>query len=122
MLKVYVTSNNSLTKRTKDYLTKNKVAFVTIHVCEETFTREEFNKILHLTDDVYTIISERSKIYKDYRDSGLDFDDLTLGEVYDMIAKNPTMLKCPIVFNEKENRLVVGKNMELLRRIVPTKR
>ena len=62
------------------------------------------------------IISTRSKTYEELN---MDLDSLPLKQLYDVIQKNPGLLRRPILIDEK--RLQVGYNEDEIRRFLPRK-
>ena len=65
-------------------------------------------------DGTEEIISKRSKVYQDLN---VDLDDLPLKTLFDLIQKNPGLLRRPIIMDEK--RLQVGYNDDEIRRFLP---
>ena len=63
------------------------------------------------TDD---IISTRSKIVLE---NDINFDDMTISQLCDFVLANPTVLKRPIIVDDR--RLQVGYNEEEIRTFIP---
>ena len=63
------------------------------------------------TDD---IISKRSKVIKE---SDVDVEDMSLNELISFIQENPSVLKRPIMLDER--RFQVGYNSEEIRAFIP---
>ena len=63
------------------------------------------------TDD---IISKRSKIIKENK---IDIDEMSINELIHFIQKNPSILKRPIIIDER--RFQVGYNAEEIRAFIP---
>lgn len=66
------------------------------------------------TDD---IISPRSKIVQE---GGINFDDMKISELIAFIKANPTVLKRPIIVDDR--RVQVGYNEEEIRTFIPRAR
>jgi len=78
---------------------------------------EEIKEILRMTEDgTDEIISTRSKIFQKLN---IDLDALPLQQLFDLIQKNPGLLRRPIILDEK--RLQVGYNEDEIRRFLPRK-
>jgi regulatory protein spx len=78
-------------------------------------TRDEVRDILSLTENgTEDIISVRSNIYKKLN---LDFDELPLGKVIDLIIDHPGLLKRPIITDGR--RMQIGYNDDEIRRFLP---
>ncbi|AWF96034.1 putative arsenate reductase [Weissella sp. DD23] len=78
-------------------------------------TRDEIKNILRMTEDgTEEIISTRSKLFSEL---DISLDDLSLGELIEMIQKQPALLKRPLMIDEK--RMQVGYNEDEIRRFLP---
>ena len=60
------------------------------------------------------IISKRSKIIKENK---IDLDDMSINELIHFIQENPSILKRPIIIDER--RFQVGYNAEEIRAFIP---
>lgn len=119
-IKMYQYISNSTTRKIRLYLKEYDLEFSSIKICEETFPLEEFLRILSLTEGgAYELLSDRSTVYKKLKQENFDFESMKLSELYDLVIKNPSLLKAPIVVDYERNKLVVGNDMELLAKIVP---
>ena len=63
------------------------------------------------------IISKRSKIIKE---QNVDIDSMTVGELVEFIQKNPSVLKRPIMVDDR--RIQVGYSSEEIRTFIPRAR
>jgi regulatory protein spx len=69
----------------------------------------DFMKILELTENGFDdIVAVKSKAYQNL---GIDINDLNKVQVYNLICENPTIMKAPIIFNDR--KLVVGYGEEI---------
>ena len=85
------------------------------NVFKEPLTRDEIKNILRMTEDgTEEIISTRSKLFSEL---DISLDDLSLGELIEMIQKQPALLKRPLMIDEK--RMQVGYNEDEIRRFLP---
>jgi regulatory protein spx len=73
--------------------------------------------MLNFSDNgIEDIISTRSKIFKDNQ---LETDEMRFGELADFIIDNPTILKRPIIINDKI--MQTGYNEDEIRAFIPRK-
>ncbi|MDN6125401.1 MAG: transcriptional regulator Spx, partial [Lactiplantibacillus plantarum] len=83
----------------------------------EPLSIEKIKQILQLTESgTEEIISTRSKAFQQLN---VDINDLSLNELFDMITHDPSLLRRPIMLDEK--RLQVGYNEDEIRRFLPRK-
>lgn len=99
-------------RKTKHWLKANHIDFTERHLFKETPTTEELKHILSLTTEgMDEILATRSQIFKKL---DLDFDELTVNELLDILHKEPKLLRRPLLIDG--NKLVVGYNpSELLK-------
>lgn len=65
-------------------------------------------------DGTEEIISTRSKVFQELE---VDLEDMPLQDLFDLVQKNPGLLRRPIMLDEK--RLQVGYNEDEIRRFLP---
>lgn len=117
---VFQNNNNSTTRKMTAFFNKQEIPYSTVKIGRNTFTYSTFMKILSLTEDgVDTILSTRSNIAQKMRDEGVDFGDLRLTELYNLMMDNPTLLKTPIAVNFEDSRLTVGIEQDMLFKFLP---
>jgi regulatory protein spx len=105
------------TKKTRQWMLKNKVPFVERNIKEEPLTVLELQDILRMTlDGTDDIMAKRSAPYKAMN---LDFDELTLLELLEIVHQHPRLLKSPLIVEGK--KLQVGYNEEEIRQFLPRK-
>ncbi|KRN62663.1 arsenate reductase [Pediococcus inopinatus] len=76
---------------------------------------DEIKSILRMTENgTEEIISKRSKVFQKLN---VNLDELPLQKLFDLIQKNPGLLRRPIILDEK--RLQVGYNEDEIRRFLP---
>ncbi|KRN53638.1 arsenate reductase [Pediococcus damnosus] len=76
---------------------------------------DEIKSILRMTENgTEEIISKRSKVYQKLN---VNLDELPLQKLFELIQKNPGLLRRPIILDEK--RLQVGYNEDEIRRFLP---
>ena len=106
-----LTGNSNSTSQTGGILNlnKNDILDLTIEDLKDILT-----KSLDGTDE---IISTRSKIIKE---NNIDLNSMSLNELLEFIKKNPTVLKRPIMVDDK--KIQVGYNPEEIRVFIPRAR
>ncbi|AOR74868.1 Arsenate reductase-related protein [Limosilactobacillus fermentum] len=81
----------------------------------DPLTMAEIKNILRMTENgTEDIISKRSKAYQSLK---IDVDDLPMTELYELIRKTPSLLRRPIIIDDK--RLQIGYNEDEIRRFLP---
>jgi regulatory protein spx len=105
------------TKKTRQWMIKNKIPFVERNIKEEPLTVLELQDILRMTlDGTDDIIAKKSAPYKAMN---LDFDELSLLELLEIVHQHPRLLKSPLIVEGK--KLQVGYNEEEIRQFLPRK-
>ncbi|MCI1303954.1 MAG: transcriptional regulator Spx, partial [Lactobacillus sp.] len=78
-------------------------------------TKDEILQVLSLTENgTEDIISTRSRAFKNLH---VNIDDLSIDQLLDLISKNPSLLRRPIILDDR--RLQVGYNKDEIRRFLP---
>ena len=118
MIKIYTSPSCSSCRKVKKWFDEEKIPYVERNIFVATLNENELKDILmkseNGTDD---IISPRSKIVKD---SGVDIDSLTINQLIDFIKTNPSILKRPIMVDDR--KIQVGYNPEDIRVFIPRAR
>ncbi|WP_079508725.1 transcriptional regulator SpxA [Mesobacillus jeotgali] len=117
MVTLYITSSCASCRKAKAWLQEHEIDFIERNIVSDPLTVEEIKSILRMTEDgTEDIISTNSKAYQNL---DVDIDSLPLNHLYDLIRKNPQMLRRPIIQDHK--RLQVGYNEEEIRSFLPRK-
>jgi regulatory protein spx len=115
MVTLYVTSSCGSCRKAKAWLQEHQIDFIERNIVNEPLTVSEIKSILRLTEDgTDDIISKNSKTYQQLN---VDIESLPLNQLYDLIIKDPQMLRRPIILDHK--RLQVGYNEEEIRSFLP---
>ncbi|AXI07763.1 Spx/MgsR family RNA polymerase-binding regulatory protein [Oceanobacillus sp. 143] len=115
MLKLYIKPGCTSCRKAKKWLEANGIAFVERNIFTKSLTLSEIMEIFRLTDNgTDDVISMRSRVAKN---KIADMNQLSLKELYNFIQENPSILKSPIIHDEK--RLMVGYNEHQIRRFIP---
>lgn len=115
MVTLYTSPSCTSCRKAKAWLEEHDIAYKERNIFSEPLTIEEIKEILRMTEDgTDEIISTRSKVYQQL---DVDIDTLPLKDLFDLIQKNPGLLRRPIILDEK--RLQVGYNEDEIRRFLP---
>ncbi|UII54838.1 Spx/MgsR family RNA polymerase-binding regulatory protein [Cytobacillus spongiae] len=100
-------------RKTKKWLTNHEVNFEERHLFRETPSYEELLEILSLTTEGFDeLLAKRSQNFKEI---GVDVNDLPISKVVQMIIDDPKLLRRPIITDGK--KLIVGYNPDALKSI-----
>jgi len=112
---LYTSPSCTSCRKARLWFEEHGIAYREQNIFSEPLTIDQIKSILRLTEDgTEEIVSTRSKAYQELT---VDLDDLPLRELYDLIQKNPGILRRPIMVDDK--RLQVGFNEEEIRRFLP---
>lgn len=115
MIKIYTAPSCASCRKVKAWLQENNLPYVEKNIFSSVLRKDELTELLERsengTDD---IISKRSKIIKD---GNIDIDEMTLNELITFVQHNPSVLKRPIIMDER--RFQVGYNAEEIRAFIP---
>ena len=115
MVTLYTSPSCTSCRKARAWLKEHNIPFSERNIFSEPLKINEIKQILQMTEDgTEEIISKRSKVYQDLN---VDLDDLPLKTLFDLIQKNPGLLRRPIIMDEK--RLQVGYNDDEIRRFLP---
>lgn len=110
-VKLYTLPSNTSSRKAKAFLNDNNITFVEQNMFQNPLSWEQLFEILMNTENgVEDILSVKSKSYETLSKQGVDFDELTLTELYKMIVDHPKLLKCPIMVSR--GTTMVGYNDE----------
>jgi len=117
MVTLYTSPSCTSCRKARTWLEDQSIPFTERNIFSEPLSLEEIKEILRMTEDgTDEIISTRSKIFQKLN---IDLDSLPLQQLFDLIQKNPGLLRRPIILDEK--RLQVGYNEDEIRRFLPRK-
>lgn len=115
MITIYTSPSCSSCRKAKKWLDKYGLAYREKNLFVTPISENEIKQILELTENgTEDIISKRSKIVME---NDLDIDDMKTQELIDFIQEYPSILKRPIIIDDK--RLQVGYNEEDIRVFIP---
>lgn len=117
MVTLYTAPSCTSCRKAKAWLESNNIPFKERNIFSEPLTIEEIKEIFRMTEDgTDEIISTRSKTFQNLK---VNLESLPLQELYQLIRDNPSLLRRPIIIDEK--RLQVGYNEDEIRRFLPRK-
>ncbi|RRK11544.1 transcriptional regulator Spx [Lactiplantibacillus garii] len=117
MVILYTAPSCTSCRKAKVWLQTHDIDFRERNLFTEPLSINEIKSILQLTEaGTEEIISTRSKAFQQL---DVDIDDLSLTQLYDLISRDPSLLRRPIMLDEK--RLQVGYNEDEIRRFLPRK-
>jgi len=114
MINLYMTTSCTSCRKAKSWFEKNGIDYIERNISKDPLTVDEIKSILRMTEGTDEIISARSKIFKELN---IDLDALPLQELYKLLMNHPTMIKRPIIQDEK--KLQVGYQEEEIRAFIP---
>ena len=115
MIILYTSPGCASCRKAKQWLKDNEMKFVEKNIFTTLLKEEEIKYLLQRTENgTEDIISTRSKVFQELN---CDLDDLSVKELVDLIQKNPSILKRPIMINEKS--MVVGYDDDEITAFVP---
>jgi len=115
MITLYTSSSCSSCRKAKKWLEENRIPFKEKNIVGIRLTKDDIINMLKFSENGFDdIISTRSKIFKD---RPLDTEEMRFGELADFIIDNPTILKRPIIVNDKI--MQTGYNEDEIRAFIP---
>jgi len=115
MIKLYTSASCTSCRKAKAWLKENGLDFEERNIMSNPLTKNEIKEILSKTETgTDEIISTRSKVYEKL---AIDFDELSLSELVDVIEEYPSLLRRPIIFDE--TKFQVGYNEDEIHQFIP---
>lgn len=115
MVTLYTSPSCTSCRKAKAWLEEHDIPFKERNIFSEPLSIEEIKEILRMTEDgTDEIISTRSKVFQKL---DVNIEQLPMQDLFDLIQKNPGLLRRPIILDEK--RLQVGYNEDEIRRFLP---
>lgn len=115
MVTLYITPSCTSCRKARAWLEEHSIPFVERNIFSDSLTVDELKEILRLTEEgTEDIISTRSKAFLEL---DIELSELHLNDFFDMVQKQPGLLRRPIIIDEK--RLQIGFNEDEIRRFLP---
>ncbi|HJF16017.1 MULTISPECIES: transcriptional regulator SpxA [Globicatella] len=115
MVTLYVTPSCTSCRKARAWLEENNIPYQERNIFTEPLTLNEIKAILRMTEEgTEDIVSTRSKAYAELN---IDISEMPLNDFFDLVQKEPGLLRRPIMIDEK--RLQIGFNEDEIRRFLP---
>ena len=115
MILIFTVPSCSSCKKAKEWLDAHHLDYKEVNLLTDDIDKDELLKILSLTDEgTEEIISKRSKAYARL---DMNFDNVSVNSLIDIIEENRTLLRRPLIVDDK--RLQVGYNEDDIRKFLP---
>ena len=115
MVKIYTSPSCSSCRKAKDWLDLHGIKYVEKNIFAYPITKEDIKLMLANAENGFEdIISTRSKYIQE---NNINIDDLKVSELEQMIMDNPSILRRPIIVEDK--KMQVGYNEDDIRVFVP---
>lgn len=115
MITLYTSPSCASCRKARAWLETHNIPYVERNIISDPLSIDEIKNILRVTEDgTEEIISQRSKTFKKL---DIALDELPLSKLLTLIHENPTLLRRPILMDEK--KLQVGFNEDEIRRFLP---
>lgn len=116
MIILYTSPGCASCRKAKQWLKENNLPFVEKNIFTTLLKEDEIKYLLQRTENgTEDIISTRSKVFQEMN---VNLDDMGLNELVQFIRENPSIMKRPIILNEKS--LVVGYDDDEITSFVPS--
>lgn len=117
MIVLYSSPGCASCRKMRQWLKENNLKFIEKNIFTTILSEKEIKFILNRTDNgTEDIISKRSKIMQETQ---IDLDELSMNELVLFIQRHPSILKRPIILNEKT--FLVGYDEEEIDAFLPSK-
>lgn len=115
MVELYLSPSCTSCRKARSWLAEHKVSYNEHNIFTQSISADALREILSKTENgTDDIISIRSKIFQKL---DLDIDSLSINELIELIEENPSLLRRPIILDEK--RLQIGFNEDDIRVFLP---
>ncbi len=118
MIVVYTSPGCASCRKVKNWLKDHELRFIEKNIFHTALNESEIKHLLMRSENgTEDIISKRSKVIQENQ---IDVEDMTMNELVEFIQENPSVLKRPIVLNEKT--FLVGYDEEEIGAFIPSNR
>lgn len=116
MIILYTSPGCASCRKVRQWLQERDLKFIEKNIFSMILSDKEIKNILMRSENgTEDIISKRSKIMQD---SQIDLDDLSMNELITFIQRHPSVLKRPIIMNERS--FLVGYDDEEIDAFLPS--
>lgn len=115
MVTLFLSPSCTSCRKARAWLNRHDVVFQEHNIMTSPLSRDELLKILSYTENgTEDIILTRSKVFQKL---DIDVDELSVSELINLISKNPSLLRRPIIMDNK--RMQIGFNEDEIRAFLP---
>ena len=115
MVTLFLSPSCTSCRKARAWLNRHDVVFQEHNIMTSPLSRDELLKILSYTENgTEDIISTRSEVFQKL---DIDVDELSVSELINLISKNPSLLRRPIIMDNK--RMQIGFNEDEIRAFLP---
>jgi len=116
MIVIYTAPGCSSCRKAKKWLKDNNLPFIEKNIFKVLLNENEIKYLISRTGENGTdeIISKKSKIFKEGK---YNLDDMTISELCTFVKNNPSILKRPIIIDEKN--MLVGYDSDEIDAFAP---
>ncbi len=115
MVVIYTSAGCVSCRKAKQWLKQNNIEFIEKNIFNVLLDPQEIIYLLSRSENGSDdIISKRSKVLQE---SKIDIDSMTITELVKFVKQNPSVLKRPIIINERN--LLVGFDEEEIEGFLP---
>lgn len=115
MIVLYTSPGCASCRKAKQWLKDNNLDYKEKNMFTSILKEDEIKYLLSRSENgTSDLISTRSKIFQELK---IDVDDLSVNELVDLIQDNPSILRRPIMIDEKN--IVVGYDDDEITALMP---
>lgn len=115
MIKIYTAPSCSSCRKVKEWFNEWEIPFVEHDIIKTPLEKKDILDMLYKAENgAEDILSTRSKVFKN---KNVDFETMTPTELVVFIQENPTVLKRPIIVDER--KIQAGYNSEEITVFIP---
>ncbi|PZO96443.1 Spx/MgsR family RNA polymerase-binding regulatory protein [Streptococcus halichoeri] len=115
MVTLFLSPSCTSCRKARTWLLKHEVDFEEHNIITSPLNHDELMTILSFTENgTEDIISTRSKVFQKL---DIDVEDLSISDLIELIATNPSLLRRPIIMDDK--RMQIGFNEDEIRAFLP---
>ncbi len=113
---VYGSRSCNSSKKAIEWFKSHNIQIETHFINKQPITRDELIKFFSMSEDIYDIISPRSKLYKELSKT-YNMNELSLNQLISLAIEHPSIVRKPIIFDGKQ--VLVGFNEDAIRAFIP---
>ena len=108
MINLYLSPSCTSCRKARAWLDSYGVAYEEHNILTQPMTSDDLKAILSKTENgTEDIISTRSKVFQKLN---VDVDDLTINQLLVLISEHPSLLRRPIIMDDKRMQIVFNED------------